>query len=129
MPPSPSYRSAGFRWYRRCRELQVASGLAWPLRVAYSVGGLVWPEPLRAVWLAWPLRVVYLAPGLVWLAWPLRVAYSVGGLVWLEPLRIDKETLALDVIAEVGPGGHFFGTAQTIEKYETAFYRPLVFNT
>ena len=49
--------------------------------------------------------------------------------VWLEPLRIDKDTLALDVIAEVGPGGHFFGTAQTIEKYETAFYRPLVFNT
>ena len=48
--------------------------------------------------------------------------------VWLEPLRIDKDTLALDVIAEVGPGGHFFGTAQTIEKYETAFYRPLVFN-
>jgi trimethylamine---corrinoid protein Co-methyltransferase len=49
--------------------------------------------------------------------------------VWLEPVRIDKETLALDVIEEVGPGGHFFGTAQTIEKYETAFYRPLIFNT
>jgi trimethylamine--corrinoid protein Co-methyltransferase len=49
--------------------------------------------------------------------------------VCLEPLCIDKETLALDVIAEVGPGGHFFGTAQTIANYETAFYRPLVFNT
>ena len=25
-----------------------------------------------------------------------------------------------------GPGGHFFGTAHTLERYETAFYRPLV---
>jgi trimethylamine--corrinoid protein Co-methyltransferase len=49
--------------------------------------------------------------------------------VWLEPPRIDKETLALDVIAEVGPGGHFFGTGQTIQHYESAFYLPMVFNT
>jgi trimethylamine--corrinoid protein Co-methyltransferase len=27
---------------------------------------------------------------------------------------------------DVGPGGHFFGTAHTLERYETAFYRPLV---
>ena len=33
---------------------------------------------------------------------------------------------AFDAIAEVGPGGHFFGTAHTLERYETAFYRPLV---
>ena len=34
--------------------------------------------------------------------------------------------LALDAIAEVGPGGHFFGAAHTLERYETAFYRPLL---
>ena len=44
----------------------------------------------------------------------------------LEPVRIDKDTLALEEIAEVGPGGHFFGTARTISTFETAFYRPLV---
>ena len=27
---------------------------------------------------------------------------------------------------EVGPGGHHFGTAHTMERYETAFYRPLL---
>jgi len=44
----------------------------------------------------------------------------------MEPVRIDADTLALDEIAEVGPGGHFFGTARTIASFETAFYRPLV---
>jgi len=44
----------------------------------------------------------------------------------LEPVRIDADTLALDEIAAVGPGGHFFGTERTIATFETAFYRPLV---
>ena len=47
----------------------------------------------------------------------------------LEPVRIDTDTLALDEIAEVGPGGHFFGTPRTIGSFETAFYRPLVSST
>ena len=34
--------------------------------------------------------------------------------------------LATQAIAEVGPGGHFFGTEHTIERFETAFYSPLV---
>jgi len=44
----------------------------------------------------------------------------------LQPVRVDADTLALDEIAEVGPGGHFFGTPRTIATFETAFYRPLV---
>lgn len=47
----------------------------------------------------------------------------------LEPVRIDADTLALDEIADVGPGGHFFGTPRTIASFETAFYRPLVSST
>ncbi len=39
---------------------------------------------------------------------------------------VTEETLALDAIQEVGPGGHFFGVGHTIERYETAFYRPLL---
>ena len=31
-----------------------------------------------------------------------------------------------DAIAEVAPGGHFFGASQTMARYETAFYTPLV---
>jgi len=44
----------------------------------------------------------------------------------LQPLVVDDASLGLDAIAEVGPGGHFFGAAHTLERYETAFYRPLV---
>jgi trimethylamine---corrinoid protein Co-methyltransferase len=44
----------------------------------------------------------------------------------LQPLTVDDATLGVDAIAEVGPGGHFFGSAHTLERYETAFYRPLI---
>ncbi len=44
----------------------------------------------------------------------------------LQPLVVDTATLGFEAIAEVGPGGHFFGTAHTLERYETAFYRPLL---
>ena len=44
----------------------------------------------------------------------------------VQPLVVDDASLGLDAIADVGPGGHFFGTAHTLERYETAFYRPLV---
>ena len=44
----------------------------------------------------------------------------------LQPLVVDEASLGFDAIADVGPGGHFFGTAHTLERYETAFYKPLV---
>ena len=48
---------------------------------------------------------------------------------YLEPVEISTRTLALDEIASVGPGGHFFGTDHTIADYEHAFYRPVVATT
>jgi trimethylamine---corrinoid protein Co-methyltransferase len=45
---------------------------------------------------------------------------------WLQPIEITDEAMGLDAIAEVGPGGHFFGSAHTMERYEHAFYAPLV---
>lgn len=44
----------------------------------------------------------------------------------MTPLRVDDAELAVDAIADVGPGGHFFGSPHTLERYETAFYSPLV---
>lgn len=38
----------------------------------------------------------------------------------------DAAALAFDAIAEVPPGGHFFGAGHTMERYQTAFYTPLV---
>ena len=44
----------------------------------------------------------------------------------LEPIAVDEAELALEAIAGVPPGGHHFGTRHTLERYERAFYEPLV---
>jgi trimethylamine--corrinoid protein Co-methyltransferase len=45
---------------------------------------------------------------------------------FLRPPVIDAGSLALEAIRDVGPGGHFFSTAHTLERYEQAFYAPLL---
>ena len=44
----------------------------------------------------------------------------------LKPIVVDDDTLALDSIGAVDPGGHFFGTDHTMERYDTAFYAPIL---
>lgn len=38
----------------------------------------------------------------------------------------DDAALAFDALAEVPPGGHFFGAAHTMSRFDRAFYEPLV---
>jgi trimethylamine--corrinoid protein Co-methyltransferase len=45
---------------------------------------------------------------------------------FLQPLETSEDALAVSAIREVGPGGHFFGTAHTLARYETAFYTPII---
>jgi trimethylamine--corrinoid protein Co-methyltransferase len=45
---------------------------------------------------------------------------------FLDPLTIDGNTLALDAMREVGPGGHYFGAQHTQARYRNAFYAPLL---
>ncbi len=47
---------------------------------------------------------------------------------YLRPIEVSEDELALDAIAEVGPGGHHFGTAHTLARYESAFYSPILSN-
>ncbi len=47
---------------------------------------------------------------------------------YLRPIEVNDDELALDAIAEVSPGGHHFGTSHTLERYETAFYSPMLAN-
>jgi len=47
---------------------------------------------------------------------------------YLRPIDVNDDELAVDAIAEVGPGGHHFGTSHTLERYETAFYTPILSN-
>ncbi|MEH6632983.1 MAG: trimethylamine methyltransferase family protein [Halopseudomonas aestusnigri] len=45
---------------------------------------------------------------------------------FLQPPEVSEGSLGLEAIKDVGPGGHFFGTAHTLERYETAFYSPIL---
>ncbi len=45
---------------------------------------------------------------------------------YMEPLVVDDASLAIDAIRDVGPGGHFFGTAHTQARYKDAFYAPII---
>ena len=43
-----------------------------------------------------------------------------------QPVGATSADLGIEAVGEVGPGGHFFGCAHTMERYRTAFYAPLV---
>ena len=43
-----------------------------------------------------------------------------------SPVAVNAETLALEAVGGVAPGGHYFGESHTLAKFEDAFYKPLV---
>ena len=70
-----------------------------------------------------------------WMEGGLRASYEkmaldadLCGMVqtYLEPIDFGTDALAMDAIRDVGPGGHFFGTQHTLDRFRTAFYRPLI---
>jgi trimethylamine---corrinoid protein Co-methyltransferase len=44
----------------------------------------------------------------------------------LRPVSFSDDDLALDAIKAVAAGGHYFGESHTLQRYESAFYRPLL---
>jgi trimethylamine---corrinoid protein Co-methyltransferase len=44
----------------------------------------------------------------------------------LQPLTVTDQEIGAEAIHDVGPGGHFFATAHTMQRYRTAFYTPLI---
>jgi trimethylamine--corrinoid protein Co-methyltransferase len=47
---------------------------------------------------------------------------------FLKPITVNAAELGFEAIANVPTGGHFFGEPHTLERYEHAFYQPLVSN-
>jgi len=45
---------------------------------------------------------------------------------FLKPLDLSEDAFGFEAIREVGAGGHFFGTAHTLARFETAFYAPML---
>lgn len=44
----------------------------------------------------------------------------------LQPFKINSEEIGVSAMADVGPGGHFFGCQHTMERYKSAFYEPML---
>ena len=44
----------------------------------------------------------------------------------LKPVSFSDDDLAVEAIKGIAAGGHFFGAAHTLARYEAAFYRPLL---
>lgn len=47
---------------------------------------------------------------------------------FLKPIEVNEAELGFEAIQSVPTGGHFFGAAHTMARYEHAFYQPLVSN-
>ena len=47
---------------------------------------------------------------------------------YMEPeiLGTGEDDIAIDAIKDVGSTGHFFGIQHTQDRYETAFYQPII---
>ncbi len=42
------------------------------------------------------------------------------------PLVVDTDSIALDTIHEVGPGGQYFDCEHTMQRYDSEYYEPMV---
>jgi trimethylamine--corrinoid protein Co-methyltransferase len=92
-------------------------------------------ETVNALWAAMLAQATVTVHAAGWLEGGLSFGYEkfildVEALQTLaelcRPAAADAAALAYDAIAEVAPGGHFFAAQHTMERYQTAFYAPLV---
>ena len=116
-------RRYGIPW----RSSNATASNAADAQAAYEAQMSIWPVVLA--------QANYIIHGFGWLEGGLCASYEKFIIdaemvqmmqAFLTPLDTSEEELGLDAIAEVGPGGHFFGCAHTMARYETAFYRPML---
>ncbi len=92
-------------------------------------------ESVFSLWGAIQGGANFMLHGAGWLEGGLRCSYEKTILdidllqmvaEFLTPLDLSEEALGFDAIESVGPGGHFFGTQHTQDRYKTAFYSPIL---
>jgi len=47
---------------------------------------------------------------------------------FLKPIVVDEAELGFEAVGRVASGGHFFGEPHTMQRYEHAFYQPILSN-
>jgi trimethylamine--corrinoid protein Co-methyltransferase len=116
---------------------QLARRYRLPYRGSGSLNNSKVPDAQAAyetMWSIWPAvlaRTNFVMHAVGWLEGGLTASYekfiidaeSLAMFAhFLRGFEINEETLALDMIAEVGPGGHHFGTSHTQARFSTEFY-------
>jgi trimethylamine--corrinoid protein Co-methyltransferase len=120
---------------------QLARRYGLPYRGSGSLNTSKLPDAQSAYetqWTLWPALLAHtnlVMHAVGWLEGGLTVSYekiildaeALGMFAhFAAGFALDDETLALDMIREVGPGGHHFGTAHTQARFATEFYSPLL---
>jgi trimethylamine--corrinoid protein Co-methyltransferase len=116
---------------------QLARRYNLPYRGSGSLNTSKVPDAQAAyetMWTTWPAVLAhtnFIMHAVGWLDGGLTVSYEkividMENLAmfqhFLSGLEISEETLALDMIASVPPGGHHFGTSHTQARYATEFH-------
>ncbi len=92
-------------------------------------------ESMMSLWACFLGQTNYLKHGLGWIEGGLSVSFEKVILdaemlqamaAFLAPLETDDAALAVDAIGQVGPGSHYFQSPHTMERYESAFYVPIL---
>ena len=119
---------------------QLARKLGVPLRTSNANAGnfpdaqAAW-ESEMSLWAVMTARTNFVMHAAGWLEGGLSASFEKMmidadllqmKMAYMEATEFSDADLGLEAIADVGPGGHFFGTPHTMERYETAFYQPLL---
>ncbi len=117
---------------------QLARRYGLPYRGSGSLNTAKTPDAesvMETLWTLWPAVLAhtnFIMHAVGWLEGGLCASYekfiidleSVAMFYhFLNGFEIGAETLALDMIAQVGPGGHHFDTPHTQARYATEFYQ------
>jgi trimethylamine--corrinoid protein Co-methyltransferase len=97
------------------------------LQAAYETGMATWGAVMGGG------NLIYHAAG--WLEGGLTASYEKlildveilqNMMEFLRPIDFSEAEFGFEAIRDTATGGHFFGAAHTMERYETAFYRPML---
>jgi trimethylamine--corrinoid protein Co-methyltransferase len=111
----PIFGFAGVSDAKRFDQQAAAEGALWVLLAAQCGGNLVHD-------------VGYIESGLTASYEMLASMDEIIGLVarFMQGIEVDEETLALDAIDQVGPGGHFLGETHTYRHFRENWYPRLL---
>lgn len=120
---------------------QMARRYGLPYRNSGSLNNSKLPDAQAAyetMWALWPAVLAHanlIMHSVGWLEGGLTVGYEkividMESLAMMQhffrEVEISDETLALDMIHEVGPGGHHLGTPHTQARFRSEFYSPFL---